>query len=74
MPTAAQSEAHTAAAETRALWKHYRRVSRNLLWAAETRHLEPDGDAYSVRRIVRLLREQRRILNELLGGNHENTH
>lgn len=54
--------AHTKAEQTRALWRAYLRNQESLNLGAAW----PD-DAASVGRMVGLLREQRRILGELLG-------
>ena len=52
---------HTEAEQTRALWREYLANNETLYSGASW----PD-DAEAVGRIVKLLREQKRILNELL--------
>jgi hypothetical protein len=70
------TEAESAAAETRALWQEYREVNREIGWRASSLHiggLPPSADAESVGRVVRLLREQKRILNELIPNREDLT-
>ena len=58
-------QAHTEAASTRALWRDYQTVSGRLrLYMRSVTYPE---NASAVGGIVRLLKEQKRILSELLG-------
>ena len=65
---AESAEAYIAADGTRALWRDYQAVSQEIL--ARTDGSIPTEPGPSVGRVVRLLREQKIILDELLGGSH----
>jgi hypothetical protein len=69
MTQTSQSEAESASAETRALFARYQTVSRDIL--SRTRGLLAevgDNSPVNVGRVTLLLREQKIILDELLGG------
>ena len=55
-----------AAAETRALWNRYLSVNYQVQVYLDSQ--EWHDSAYCVGRVTRLLREQKIILDELLGG------
>ena len=59
------TQAHTEAESTRALWREYRKVS-TIIQACARGHAEWLCEPENVGRVVRLLREQKRILNELI--------
>ena len=62
MTHATQSEAHSAAEQTRELWRKYLSASTEIIAGSNWPDLEANTG-----RVVRLLREQKRILGLLLG-------